>query len=87
MKKLTIILTFYGLGEGGVIFSFYISFNLVYISFHSEFQSSTLPGTTGFWWGCDSCDCDCDCDSCDGAKTKSTPSLLDLARIGVWQKD
>ena len=37
-----------------------------YISFHTEFQASSLPRTTRFWWGCD-CDRDCHCD-CDGGK-------------------
>ena len=38
-------------------------------------------GTTRFWWGCHfHCDC-----HCDRGKTKSTHSLLDLARTGIWQ--
>ena len=67
-------------GGGGYAFSLFISFYYVYISFHSKLESSCLPGTKNFWWGCD---CDCDRHSCDGEKTKSTPSLLDLARTGV----
>jgi hypothetical protein len=54
---------------------------------HTNFQLPRLSGIAFFCGGCDChCDCDChchcDCD-CDGAKTKSTPSLLDLARTGV----
>ena len=31
-------------------------------SFHTEFEASSLLGTTRFWWGCD-CDCHCHCDA------------------------